>query len=471
MLLRNKCIPLTELLTKKTLFMRGTPRDHSLFLKAFRVYLQYVNSGLYFRKEHIIGLENVPVDGTPTVVVSNHQNCLNDPLCVCLKLTDRRMNFIARANVFNNPIFNKALRAMGLLPAYRMSHEGFGAINKNRSTMDAAGQALTDGETLMLYPEADHQDKRWLGTFKLGYLRIAFEAAEKMNFERDVMILPSCNHYSNYFHARTDMLIKFEKPISLKPYYERYKEQPREVMMELNTIVRNKIQDMMLHVSDLEHYDQIDFLRETGYGFKYAKEHGFKPKYLPSRLLSDQMFVDKMQRATQEHPEEMEKIYEDTTRYALGIKELGIRDWLFMHNPGIEAPILRGLGLLLLLPLFILSIIPTGLMFIIPKLFIRKLIKDHMFYSSFNIGVSAFISVPICLLVPIILLWSLYGFWWACGYFVAFPFMFILAWNYMRLFLKFVGSCTFVLGKHRAKIAALRDLRTSIYNRLDAILK
>ena len=451
--------------------MKGTPRDHSLFLKAFRIYLQYVNSGLYFRKEHIIGLENVPVDGTPCVVVSNHQNCLNDPLCVCLKLTDRRMNFIARANVFKNPIFNKALRAMGLLPAYRMSHEGFGAINKNRSTMDAAGEALTSGETLMLYPEADHQDKRWLGTFKLGYLRIAFEAAEKMNFERDVMILPSCNHYSNYFHARTDMLIKFDKPISLKPYYDRYKEQPREVMMEINTLVRNKIQDMMLHISDLEHYDEIDFLRDTGYGFKHAKEHGFKPRFLPSRLMADQLLVDKMQRATEEHPEEMTSIYDDTARYAAGIKELGIRDWLFMHNPGIEAPILRGLGLLVLLPLFVLSIIPTGLMFTIPKLFIRKLIKDHMFYSSFNIGVSAFISVPLCLVVPIVLLWVFYGFWWALGYFVAFPFMFILAWNYMRLFLKFVGSCTFVQGKNRSKIEALRTLRTSIYTRLDTLLR
>ncbi|MBQ3172991.1 MAG: hypothetical protein IJB56_01645, partial [Alistipes sp.] len=56
------------------------PRDHSLFLKAFRLYLQYVNSGLYFRKEHIVGLENVPENGNPVVVVSNHQNCLNDPL-------------------------------------------------------------------------------------------------------------------------------------------------------------------------------------------------------------------------------------------------------------------------------------------------------------------------------------------------------------------------------------------------------
>ena len=446
------------------------PREHSLLLKTFRTYLQYVNSWLYFRKEHIVGLENVPIDGTPVVVVSNHQNCLNDPLCVCLKLTDRRMNFIARANVFKNPIFNKALRAMGLLPAYRMSHEGFGAINKNRETMDDAGQALTDGETLMLYPEADHQDKRWLGKFKLGYLRIAFEAAEKMNFEQDVMILPSCNHYSNYFHARTDMLIKFAEPISLKPYYERYKEAPRETMMEVNTIVRDTIQQMMLHIEDLDHYEEIDFIRESGYGRKYAKEHGYKFNYLPSRLLSDQKLVAELQRAYTENKEEMEGVYADTRRYAEGLKELNIRDWLFIHNPGIEAPILRGLGLLLLLPLFIVSIIPTALLFIIPKIFLNILIKDQMFISSFNVGVSVFVSVPICLIIPSILLWIFAGFWWALGYFVAFPFMFVLAWNFMRMFQKFMGSCRFAARKNRDKVSKLKEIRQRIFSQLDKLI-
>ena len=449
---------------------KRTPRDHSLFLKAFRTYLQYVNSWLYFRKEHIVGLENVPADGTPVVVVSNHQNCLNDPLCVCLMLTDRRMNFLARANVFKNPIFNKALRAMGLLPAYRLSHEGYAAVAKNRTTLDAAGEALANGETVMLYPEAGHQDKRWLGVFRVTYLKMAFDAAAKMDFEQDVMILPSCNHYSNYFHARTDMLIKFGEPISLKPYYEQYKLSPRETMIEINQIVRTKIQEMMLHIDDLEHYAQIDFLRDHGYGRKYAIEHGYKFRYLPSRLLSDQKLVNALQCAQKEHPEQMEQIYNDTARLIEGEKELKIRDWLFIHNPGIEAPILRGLGLLLMLPLFLVSFLPTLLLFVIPKIFLKKLIKDEMFISSFNVGVSVFVSVPICLFVPSILLWIFMGFWWALAYFVAFPMMFILAWNYMRMFLKFVGSCRFVARKNRTKIAELKTLRDSIFNRLDKIL-
>ena len=447
-----------------------TPREHPWFLKAFRTYLQYVNSGMYFRKEHVIGIENVPANGTPVVLVSNHQNCLNDPLCVCLKLTDRRMNFLARANVFKNPIFKKALRAMGLLPAYRMGYEGYKEVLRNQETIDDACQALADGETVMLYPEAGHQDKRWLGIFKLGYLRIAFAAAEKMEFKQDVVVLPSCNHYSNYFHARTDMMIKFGKPISLMPYYERYQEAPRETMMEINKIVRAAIQEMMLHVDDLEHYDQIDFLRENGYGERYARNHGFKFNYLPSKLLSDQKLVDALQKASEEKPEEMEEIYKDTAYFAGELKRLNIRDWLFAKKSGVGGAALRGLGLLLLLPLFIVSIIPTFLLFLIPKIFLKKLIKDQMFVSTFNVAVSALITVPICLIIPIVLLWVYLGFWWAFGYLLAFPLMFILAWNYIRMFMKFIGACNFVRRKNRAKVKELKKLRKSIFKRLDEIL-
>jgi hypothetical protein len=327
-----------------------------------------------------------------------------------------------------------------------------------------------DGETVMLYPEGGHQDKRWLGAFKLGYLRIAFAAAEKMDFKEDVMILPSCNHYSNYFHARTEMLIRFGKPVSLKPYYERYRQEPRATMMEINSLVHSRIKDMMLHIDDVENYDAIDFIRDKGYGIRYAKYHGFKFNYLPSRLLSDQSLVNDLQSAFEKHPEEMSQIYSDTLKFSEGLDMIGIRDWLFEHNPGYEAVVLRGLGLIALLPLFIVSIIPTGLLFLIPRIFLKKMIKDQMFVSSFNVAVSVFVSVPLCMILPAILLWIFAGFWWGLGYALLFPIMFILSWNYMKMNRKFIGTWNFVRKKNRKVVNELRELRKSIFKRLDNIL-
>jgi hypothetical protein len=263
------------------------------------------------------------------------------------------------------------------------------------------------------------------------------------------------------------MLMKFGKPISLKPYYERYQEAPRETMMEINKIVHSEIKEMMLHIDDLEHYDQIDFLRECTYGKNFARRRGFKFNYLPSRLLSDQKLVSELAEASENHPEEMESIYKDTAALMEGYMKLNIRDWLFNKKPHLVNPILRGLGLLLLLPFFLISAIPTGLLFLMPKVFLNKMIKDQMFISSFNVAVSVFVTIPLCLILPVVLIWIFLNFWWALGYFVAFPIMFILAWNYMKIFRKFVGSCNYVRTKNRPEVNRLRVLRKSIFKLKD----
>jgi uncharacterized protein (DUF58 family) len=94
-----------------------------------------------------------------------------------------------------------------------------------------------------------------------------------------------------------------------------------------------------------------------------------------------------------------------------------------------------------------------------------------MFVSTFNVAVSVFISVPICLVLPVVLLWVFAGFWWAFGYFLSFPLMFVLAWNYMRLFLKFIGTWNFTARKNRRKVKELKKLRKSIFSRLDSVLE
>lgn len=447
------------------------PRKRQLWATMFRRYVSFINSKIYFRRVHTLGLDRLPEDGNPIVLVSNHQNCLNDPLTLALKVKDRRPNFLARANVFAvHPMVNKFLRSLGLLPAYRVKFEGFAAVNKNKDTLGEVSLALGRGETVILYPECGHQNKRWLGNFSQAYLKMAFGAAEESNFEKEVFVMPSANHYSQYFHAREEMLITFGTPISIKPYYELYKEQPRKAMREVNVLVREQIESLMLNINDLDNYESIDFLRESSWGDRFAVQNGLNPTHLPDKLEADKRMVSNLENVSLAAPEETQRLFDNTRRLIAGIKELGIREWLFAGGYSRAKQILDTFLLVLGFPLFVACIIPTALMFVVPALLIKRFIKDEMFFSSVNVGATAFITYPICCIIPTIVMIFTQGWLTALSYFVAFPLMFIYAWNYVRWCYKVAGGYRFLLPRNRQKVERMRALRESVFAKLDELM-
>ena len=96
----------------------------SILYNAVRGYFRFVHNKLYYRNFYIVDKENIPENGISTLIVSNHQNCLNDPLGVQFSFFKRKINVFARADVFKNPIAARFLNFLGLIPAFRMSHEG-----------------------------------------------------------------------------------------------------------------------------------------------------------------------------------------------------------------------------------------------------------------------------------------------------------------------------------------------------------
>jgi 1-acyl-sn-glycerol-3-phosphate acyltransferase len=168
-------------------------------------YIRFLVNKIYYKKVYVADAGNVPPEGTPMLIVSDHQNSLMDALGILLSINDRKVHFIARADVFKiHPLATKFLYWIGLLPAFRLAFEGAEGLANNDETFRVSEQNLLDGRTVVIYPEAGHQDKHWLGKFSYGYTRMAFQAAELGNFETDIVILPACNHYSEYFALRSE---------------------------------------------------------------------------------------------------------------------------------------------------------------------------------------------------------------------------------------------------------------------------
>jgi hypothetical protein len=404
------------------------------------------------------------------MIVSNHQNTLNDALGILLALNDRKPYFISRADIFDyNPFFSKFLHAIGLLPSFRIAFEGVESLAKNKDTFLWSEKELLGGGTLVMYPEAGHQDKRWLGDFTFGYTKMAFEAAELGNFETEIFILPSCNHYSDYFKLREQILVKFGTPISLQPFYELYKTKPRTAQRQVNSLVRKQIESLMLDIRDLDNYEAIDFIRNT-YGRKFAVKHQFNANKLPDKLLSDRLLVENLEKIRADgQTVELEKIYADALTLKKGINELNINDSIFDQCP--SWPALAGNILLLIisLPLGIFALWPNVLHFIAPNI-LRSRMTDPMFWGTFVLAISVLITIPLLYTLTFVLTWIFANLWWALIYLAMLPFIGLFAWYYWRFFKQTIQAVQFRLKRNTKVMSDLVVVRKRMENGLDNFL-
>jgi 1-acyl-sn-glycerol-3-phosphate acyltransferase len=264
---------------------------------------------MFFRRIHIVGADHLPTDGQPLLVACNHQNTMIDPLQVIFALRPRRACIFARASIFSNKWTGLFMRWIGALPAYRMRTDGENALPHNKDSFAEAGDRMMKGEAVVIFPESYHQDKHHLGDFSLGYLRMAFETAERYHFEQDISILPMAHHYSSYFGARYEVQLSTGTPIPLSPYYEAYKAKPRTTQRNVNALVREQIEQMMVDVHDEPHYLAIDYIRRS-YADTYARQHGLNPDRYADRTRAEQQLIVLLENAYRNDENGTRKTYQ-----------------------------------------------------------------------------------------------------------------------------------------------------------------
>ena len=129
----------------------------------------------YYSTIQIDGAERIPARGA-VLFVANHANSLLDPVVIGIAAA-RPVHFLAKAPLFQVPVFGRILFALGMVPAFRASDDS-SQVGRNVESLSRAAQFLARGEAVGIFPEGKSHDALQLEQVKSGAARMALQAIE-----------------------------------------------------------------------------------------------------------------------------------------------------------------------------------------------------------------------------------------------------------------------------------------------------
>ncbi len=378
---------------------------------AIRPYIELMHNFVFYKNFYVLHRERIPQD-CPIVAISNHQNGLSDALGILFTFSKdkRRPVFIARGDIFKNRIAAKGLHFLRIMPAFRRQDVGYANVKHNEEIFDQSAKILNENGVVALFPEAGHQDRHFLGTFKKGFARMAFRAAELRNFQDPVYVLPMSNHYTNYFSVQGQLVMTVGEPIDISYLYDTYKENPSLALKTLTERARESVEHLMLDIKTKEYYEEYEMLCEI-YSREMLISEGKAFNNLPLQLDASKRIVARLESLEQEEPEKHSNLMKETYQYIRSIEKLHLRDWIFAKNMSFASFLANLLLSLILAPIVIVGWLLYFIPFNASYLITRK-IGDQMLHSSFHFAIWTLVSYPIWFIILSLIIGFTTNLWW-----------------------------------------------------------
>ena len=396
----------------------------------YSVLLPYVNwhTRIAYRRFEVHGKENVPKDKAVVFGV-NHSNTLMDAL-VLLASNNVRKVFIARGDIFKNPLIAKLLTFFRILPIFRIRN-GVAAVRQNDESLSKAVDVIHDHVDLYLFPEGMHRTKHSLMRMGKGLFHIAVDAHKQFGDENPVYIVPTAIEYGDYFRYRSTAMINFGEPINVTEFMKNTTEENEAVNINLlKDKLYEEISKLFTFIPDDEDYDAIWEIVKM----KNEKRAGG----LYNRMLRNRQTVASVLKYKEEEPEEAKKLFERVMAFT---KER-VRQKISVTSTAKKYPLLNSLWklavLLVGLPYFAASAI-VNLPVWLTTLIIRGKLKDPAFGNTVSFGVE-FVLFPIIFIVGTILLFCNLPWTWALGGTVLLFFSYRLFIDYHELARRWISD-------------------------------
>jgi len=425
---------------------------------------------LFYRRIYVNNRENIPKN-KPVIFALNHQNAFMDAIAIVCT-TKTQPVFLARADVFSNPVTAKFLRFLKILPVFRI-RDGKETVKNNEEIFQKCIDALVNKKALGIMPEGNQVDKKRLRSFKNGAFLIALKAEEEQNNQLNVNLIPVGLDYSNYHNFRSYLQISYGKPIIISDYYDLYKKDEKQGLEILRNKLTESLKSLIIHIESSRFYELAENILKF-YNFRMRQLLALSKNNYPNRFKADRKMCKILNKYIKDHPSEMESLEENMSEYNKNLKLLNITNKLF-EKPGTSriSLIWQSFIFTLLLPVYIYGLINNYFPFKVPIWRIRKRLKNKLFHSTFKY-VGALLYFPVFYIVETIIIFLLFKkLWIRLIYIISLPISGLIYYHYSDNYKKLTEKWRyFRLNKNQnERFLSLIRLRKNILTKLDSIVE
>lgn len=438
----------------------------SLPYALLKIYVDFAYLWLFYKRVYILNKNKVPKDKA-VIIAPNHQNALMDALAVLASFRNRTV-FLARSDIFQNPVVARIMRSFRIMPIYRI-RDGIGSLQKNQDTFNMSAEVLKSQQRLSILPEGNHAGFKRLRPLKKGLARIAFQVAEENDFKFDVYIVPVGLEYSHYQNLRSTLIINFGDPIRLSDYNERYKENHPRAFTALTKDLRKHLIKQMTHIESDEYYDSVLELKDM-YALEILNKEK-KPVNPVSLFIEGKRIVEYLNQFIKESPDKFKAIDQKVKTFTKALrKEKMTHDVFAKKRHSVFELIIKSLLMILSFPAHIFGLINNFIPILVAEKIVTK-IKDPQFRSSVKF-VILILLYPVLYLAMFFIVWAFEPVWWIkyvyillsiiCGYilidYASWSRNILAKWRY-----------NFYVNRKKSKISKMKRLRDQIIAEVKSI--